>query len=383
MVDFKYYINQDWFKAGRFGEKHVKQINIALLIITCVLLVSLIFYIIMFSTTNFSALDDLEEYVEKYDEEENAQFDNINLAMKIMPSYNTEKNVLYMEHTNNFYKSKIENSLDLMESFNMNNTFFFINKTALFFPRMSYITENVPIGDSISMCVAVSWTNKERGENYDIMKPVLDFPQCQQTLTGKFIWNNDDPKHGIDVPVWEQSSFDIDCTDVDECIKSCKERGAEFNINGINSKKCYTYKVLDGICLTIEYDPNTEDYKFTGGCFRNNKHYMMVDAVPDNVYRFDDVEIEVRNKKDPIIKAGEMSNFTFSFGTGWKYVGIFLNFLLILSFIALIGIIGLIFHYRRKYNTGALLSEKPGAKFSQKNAPGALPNDSRESEPNV
>ncbi len=31
MVDFKYYINNDWFKAGRFGEKHVKFINIALL----------------------------------------------------------------------------------------------------------------------------------------------------------------------------------------------------------------------------------------------------------------------------------------------------------------------------------------------------------------
>ena len=31
MVDFQYYLNNDWFKIGRFGEKQVKYINIALL----------------------------------------------------------------------------------------------------------------------------------------------------------------------------------------------------------------------------------------------------------------------------------------------------------------------------------------------------------------
>ncbi len=30
MVDFKYWINNDYFKIGRFGDKHVKNINIAL-----------------------------------------------------------------------------------------------------------------------------------------------------------------------------------------------------------------------------------------------------------------------------------------------------------------------------------------------------------------
>ncbi len=31
MVDLSYYINNDWFKIGRFGEKHVKYINYGLL----------------------------------------------------------------------------------------------------------------------------------------------------------------------------------------------------------------------------------------------------------------------------------------------------------------------------------------------------------------
>lgn len=31
MIDYLFYINNDWFKIGRFGEKHVKNINIGLL----------------------------------------------------------------------------------------------------------------------------------------------------------------------------------------------------------------------------------------------------------------------------------------------------------------------------------------------------------------
>lgn len=31
MVDFKYWINKDYFKIGRFGDKHVKNINIGIL----------------------------------------------------------------------------------------------------------------------------------------------------------------------------------------------------------------------------------------------------------------------------------------------------------------------------------------------------------------
>jgi hypothetical protein len=44
-----------------------------------------------------------------------------------------------------------------MEDLNMNNTFFFINKTALFFPKMTYSSESIPLGDSIPVCISVSW----------------------------------------------------------------------------------------------------------------------------------------------------------------------------------------------------------------------------------
>jgi hypothetical protein len=203
-----------------------------------------------------------------------------------------------------------------MENFNMNNTFFFINQTALFFPTLSYRQENIPVGDSISMCLSVSWAPKEKGLNFDLMKRVKGFPMCKEALSGKFIWNTADPKFGIDVPVWKQNKFEIDCTDKEDCEKYCRSYNAEY-VAGKNTKRCYSYETLETICFSIEYDNVTDEFKYAGGCFKDGSHYLMKQAVPNTDYKFDGIEIEVRNKKDPVIMAGEMSNFTYRFGQSW------------------------------------------------------------------
>lgn len=48
-----------------------------------------------------------------------------------------------------------------MESYNMNNTFFFINNTKSVFPTLNFKKESVPIGDSMTMCISASWTGVE------------------------------------------------------------------------------------------------------------------------------------------------------------------------------------------------------------------------------
>jgi hypothetical protein len=216
------------------------------------------------------------------------------------------------------YKSKIPDSQSIMESLNMNNTFFFINKTANFFPKLSFTQENIPVGDSISMCLAVSWAFTERGNNYDIMKPVGNFPRCRSTETGKFIWNIDDPVYGIDVPVWKQKSVDIDCTGYEDCKRYCDSINSIY-VNGRFSKKCYSYDILDTICITIEYDPDKEEYNYSGGCFKDGVDYLLSPAQENKVYRFEGIEIEVRNKKDPVIQAAILSNYTYSFAENWVW----------------------------------------------------------------
>ncbi len=166
------------------------------------------------------------------------------------------------------------------------------------------------------MCIAVSWAPKERGLNYDIMKPVSGFPQCKEASSGKFIWNSDDPLNGIDVPVWRQKLIDVDCTNEEDCDKLCASYNAVF-LQGKNSKRCYSYEVLENVCIVVEYDELKDDYIYAGGCFKDNMHYLMSRAAKDKEFFFDGIEIEVRNKKDPVIKAGEMSNYSYSFGESW------------------------------------------------------------------
>ena len=66
--------------------------------------------------------------------------------------------------------------------------------------------------------------------------------------------------------------------------------------------------------MIVEYNNITDSFSYAGGCFADNLHYTMIPATIDSVYRFDSIEMEIRNKDDPIIVAGKMSNYKFDFG---------------------------------------------------------------------
>ena len=46
-------------------------------------------------------------------------------------------------------------------------------------------------------------------------------------------------------------------------------------------------------------------------------HYSLVPAKMDQVYTFDNVKLEIRNKDDPIILAGRYTDFKYDFGQMW------------------------------------------------------------------
>ena len=54
----------------------------------------------MYSFTNYKSLDELDSYVDKYDNTEGNELDSVIMAIKVMPSYNTEKNAIFMTKTN-------------------------------------------------------------------------------------------------------------------------------------------------------------------------------------------------------------------------------------------------------------------------------------------
>jgi|LauGreDrversion4_2_1035121.scaffolds.fasta_scaffold119051_2 hypothetical protein len=116
------------------------------------------------------------------------------------------------------------------------------------------------------------------------MKEIKNFPECDNAKSGKFIWNDDDSRYGMDIPIWLQYEHDIDCANDNECDYYCeKYYNAEF-VSGKRGKKCYSYEVLSAICLAIDYNPLTNEWSYVGGCFKDNKNYLMEPAVINKIY---------------------------------------------------------------------------------------------------
>lgn len=96
----KHYMDKDYFKITAAGTEKVRKTNKLVLIGAGTLIFITLFYLILFLTTNYYKLDDFEDYVEELKEGEVlSNFEKINLGIKIMPSYNLEKNILFMRHS--------------------------------------------------------------------------------------------------------------------------------------------------------------------------------------------------------------------------------------------------------------------------------------------
>ena len=97
MMDFlnNKYLNRDFF--GLKNDPYIRRINLLNLIAALSILFIIIFYCVINISTNYCRFQD---YIEEFKEGEHpTKFKQINLGIKIMPSYNLEKNILYMRHS--------------------------------------------------------------------------------------------------------------------------------------------------------------------------------------------------------------------------------------------------------------------------------------------
>ena len=179
------------------------------------------------------------------------------------------------------------------------------------------------------------------------MKPVQGYGKCS-TVSEKFIWNEDDSVYGIDIPAWKQTAHEADCSDED-CAEYCKEKYEGAFVNGVNKHVCYSYETLNSICIVIKYDNLRDEYIYHGGCYPGNKTYKMSPATLGKVNNFNGVKIEIRDYTDPIIQAGEWTDYDYNFGQFWRYVSLFLK-ILSLAALGLLGYVTYdIFQTRKKY----------------------------------
>ena len=179
------------------------------------------------------------------------------------------------------------------------------------------------------------------------MKEVKGFDKCS-SANDVFIWNEDDSQYGIDVPAWKQIVHEVDCSDED-CAKHCKEKFGGAFVNGVNKHVCYSYETLDSICIIIKYDKLRDEYVYHGGCFPGNQTYKMNPAALGEENKFNAVKIEIRDYSDPIVQAGEWTDYGYNFGQFWRYVSIVLK-ILTLAALGLLGYLAYdIYVTRKKY----------------------------------
>ena len=96
----KYYMDKDYFRIGAAGIHKVRKTNKLVLIGGGTIIVIILFYLILNISTNYHKLDDFEDYIDEFKEGKHfSKFGKINVGIKIMPSYNLEKNILYMRQS--------------------------------------------------------------------------------------------------------------------------------------------------------------------------------------------------------------------------------------------------------------------------------------------
>ncbi len=61
--------------------------------------------------------------------------------------------------------SRIPNSADVIQTYTLNSTYFFIDTTKMIFPRLTFDKYSIPVGNSFYMCLTASWAALDRNTN--------------------------------------------------------------------------------------------------------------------------------------------------------------------------------------------------------------------------
>jgi len=102
-ANFENILKNNWFKLPENEDNEKKEIvkyNKYVFTGVGTIIIIFLFYLILILSTNFTKLDDFEDYIDEYKEKKySTKFSEINLGIKIKPSYNLEKNILFMRHS--------------------------------------------------------------------------------------------------------------------------------------------------------------------------------------------------------------------------------------------------------------------------------------------
>ena len=245
--------------------------------------------IVVSDTSNATEIDRSKLVGERYHDRGKLpdEFNKIEVGLRIIPSQNDEGGIIFLPQV---FESGEHDSY-ITKRVNTSAGFFLFDKTQDYFPQIDLNKDNIPLGYPSPLCVHLDWIRKGQDKLKKNYRSFIGFPNCTNAFNGKIRWNLEDPRDGIDLYSYKQY---------------VKRVQSESDCNGVfrqalnrEGGRCYTYKRLDSICLTVAFkeEPNTQRYywEYRGGCYGDKgsiAHY--VDADINKIYSLSDVTIEVR-----------------------------------------------------------------------------------------
>ena len=162
-----------------------------------------------------------------------------------------------------------------------------------------------------------------------------DFKLCTNAMNPKIVWRDHDSKYGADIYAIKQTMKELSgCNTKEKCQAKCNSYKGIAKKTYNKKYVCYSYKILTDICLMIN-ENSTESWNYAGGCFENSSPMRMIDAIPGEVYKFENVRVQVRSNMDPFIVAtkGNADADDFSFGIDIDFLYTFTGLIMFLAII--------------------------------------------------
>ena len=105
-------------------------------------------------------MSEIENYNDSYKDSEEFDFSSLNIAIKVMPSYEFNSNAVFAQRKTDHRLSQMSNTSDFQSALDMDHTFFLVDQTKDIFPTLEFTTASIPVGSSLVMCISVSWSEK-------------------------------------------------------------------------------------------------------------------------------------------------------------------------------------------------------------------------------
>jgi len=229
---------------------------------------------------------------------------SISLRLKIMPSENTMNNEVNMEWDKKIMipESKIN------KKFKYDQSYFSYKVHPNYFPVFRFNSESIPVHDSETFCIHLLWAGRANESISDLYESVMKFPECINSKNPRFDWHIHDPPFGVDVKAWKENEIALTCNSKESCNSECHSYGGIYK-KTVLGNFCYTYDVLDGVCLIIDFNQYTSKWEYVEGCLDNGEAGLYIPAKPNHVYTFENIIVQARSSKDPFTVATRFSNY--------------------------------------------------------------------------